>query len=147
MISAETVLMSSWLVALTPIVETLERAHEQLAHGRERHDDLVVLGAGPALGLHDPDQIERQAADVDGRADQAPGQAQVVGGRAADDRDPQVVIHRRLVEQGAGPHVVGEDRQIARGRADDAGRLVLVPAITSFEVVNSGATDPRRPGR
>jgi hypothetical protein len=51
----------------------------------------------PPDGLADADQLERQAADVDGRADRVLGQAQVVRGGGSDDRHSQLVLLSRVV--------------------------------------------------
>ena len=68
-------------------------ADEVLLHVADRHHDLVVgvLEAGAALGLEDADDRERDAADLDLGA-VVGAEPEVVGGRGAEDRDPQVEV-------------------------------------------------------
>ena len=96
---------------------------EVLADDPDRHHDLVVgvLEAGTALGLEDADQPERQAADGDLAADRAGVELEVVRGRRAEHRDAQVLLDRRVGQERALPHVVGPDRGVVGGRADDRG--------------------------
>ena len=75
--------------------------HEVLLDDPDRHQDLVVgiLEAGPALGLEDADQLERQPADRDLAADGARVELEVVRGRGAEHRDPQVLLDGGVGEE------------------------------------------------
>ena len=69
-------------------------ADEILLDDPDRDDDLVVrvLEPGPALGLEDADDPERQAADRDLGADVAGAEPEGGRGRGAEDGDPQVLV-------------------------------------------------------
>ena len=87
-------------------------ADEILLDDADRDDDLVVgvLEPGPALGLQDADDPERQAADRDLRPEVAGAETEGGGGRGAQDGDPQVLVEARVGQERALPDVVGTDR-------------------------------------
>ena len=72
-------------------------ADEILLDDADRDDDLVVgiLEPGPALGLEDADDPERQAADRDLRAEVAGAEPERGRGRRAEDGDAQVLVEAR----------------------------------------------------
>ena len=94
-----------------------------LDHADRDEDHVVrVLEPGPALGLEDADDPERQAADRDLRPDVARPEPEVRRRGRAQDRHAQVVAGRGIGQERALPHVVGADHRICRGGADDRGR-------------------------
>ena len=67
----------------------------------------------------------------------------VVGGGGAEDGDAQVLVEADVGQERALPDVVGADRRVGRGRADDRrGRRSRSPAVTVRLVEISGATPP-----
>ena len=103
-------------------------ADEVLLHDADRHHDLVVgiLEPGAALGLQDADDPERDAADRDHRPDVGRAEPEVVGRGRPEDRDAQVAIDADVGQERALPDVVGADRRVGRGRADDRRGRALV---------------------
>ena len=106
----------------TPIVRTRVAADEVLLHDADRDEDLVVgvLEAGAALGLEDADDLERQAADRDlaSRCRWRRGRGSSRSSRRGRRRGgPASTLG--VGQEGALPDVVGADRRIGRGRADD----------------------------
>ena len=142
-ISAWTAAICAWSATLTPIVRTPSPDDEVLVHDPDRDHDLVVgiLEPGAALGLEDADQPERQAADRDLAADRARVELEVVGGRGAQHRDPQVLLDRGVGQERALPHVVGADGRRSRRVVPMIEVVVVSPsAPTTAWVCDSGAT-------
>ena len=124
-------------------------AHEMVLRGRQGDQHLVVLAgrAGAALGLQDPDDLERQAADGDGGPDRAGAEAQVVGGGGAQDRHAQVVVVAGVGQERALPHVVGADRGVGgRGAHDRGGRVLRAGHHEGLRADLRGVRRPRRRG-
>ena len=94
-------------------MRTAVAADEVLLDGADRDEDLVVgiLEPGPALGLEDADDLERQAADRDLVPRSLGAEAEVVGRRGAEDGDAQVLVDGGVGQERALPDVVGADRR------------------------------------
>ena len=126
----------------------LVAAHEVVLGRGDRDQDLVVLADDPrgALGLHDPDHPERDAADLDRRPDARRVEAEVVRRRGAEHGDAQALVDRRLVEERALPHRVGAHVEVRRRRADDRRGRVLDARRSRPSGVDSSGSTAATPG-
>ena len=142
-IAAFVAVMSAVGATLTPIVRTLSPPTKYFCTVADRDEDLVVgiLEADAALGLQDADDGERDAADRDLRAEVVGIEPEGLGGRGAEDGDPQAAVDAGVGQERALPDLVGADgRRSRRWSRRWSCRSTRRRRVTVRLVETSGAT-------